>query len=668
PISTATSDQSSVAIAFDGTNYLVVWQDYRNGDLDIYGARVSQTGAVLDPNGISISTATSYQSSPSIAFDGTNYLVVWQDFRSGSSDIYGARVSPAGIILDTNGITISTAPNDQEYPAVAFDGTNYLVGWEDRRRGDYSDIYGARISQAGTILDPEGLAVSIAFENQMLPTIAFGNENYLVVWGDYRSDNHIDVYGSRISPGGAVLDPNGIIISTAIYEQWDPAVAFDGTNYLVVWEDNRNGDWDIYGARVNPTGVILDPDCIPISHVSYSDEWSPSVAFDGTNYLVVWEDDRDGEGDIYGARVSQTGVVLDPEGIPISTAYYDQWYPSIIFGGVNYFVAWEDYRNGSDWNIYGARVSQAGVVLDPEGISISTPFRDQEYPAVAFDGTSYLVVWQDQRNSYSPDIYGARVSQSGSVLDPDGIPVAVANRNQRSPTLTFAGTNYLVVWYDNRDNRDYANIYGARLTPAGVVLDSNGIPIATLPNVDKEYPVVAFDGTNYLILWEDYRNNSDTADIYGAKLSPSGVVVDSFPVSLQFGNQYSPALARGFGNQILIIYTGWTGEYQGRTYNAMRIWGKFYPFAGVEEERIDASLTPNTFLVYPNPANSYFTIYLPKMGKGDWEIKIYDVLGNLVSVFQAKNSRCFIPIANSFKEGIYFLKVGKETKKLIIKR
>ncbi|MEO0074099.1 MAG: hypothetical protein ABIK43_05525, partial [candidate division WOR-3 bacterium] len=195
---------------------------------------------------------------PAVAFCGTNFLVVWHDWRGDDCDIYGARVTVGGVVLEPQGIVISTTVMEQLCPAVAFGGTNYLVVWHDSRGGDY-DIYGARVTPAGTVLDPQGIAISSATDDQGYPAVAFDGSNYLVVWADWRTVSYSDVYGARVSPAGVVLDSQGIAISSAAYDQWYPDVAFDGTNYLVVWMDGRNGnDWDIYGARVSPGGTVSD--------------------------------------------------------------------------------------------------------------------------------------------------------------------------------------------------------------------------------------------------------------------------------------------------------------------------------------------------------------------------------------------------------------------------
>ena len=71
----------------------------------------------------------------------------------------------------------------------------------------------------------------------------------------------------------------------------------------------------------------------------------PVAAFDGTNFLVVWEDSRGGESDIYAARVTPGGVLLDSAGFPVSTARDRQWYADVSFDGANFFVVWWDLRD-----------------------------------------------------------------------------------------------------------------------------------------------------------------------------------------------------------------------------------------------------------------------------------------------------------------------------------
>ena len=681
-ISTAANDQYSATVAFDGTNYLVVWSDLRSGSsYDIYGARVSVEGAVLDPAGIAISIAGGNQTRPEPVFDGVGYLVVWQDERSGPADIYGARVSVGGNVLDPTGIPISTAANDQSSPDVALDGTNCLVVWSDMRGGANADIYGTRVNVEGSVLDTAGIPISTATNNQSTPDIAFDGKNYLVVWGDNRNDNYYyDVYGARVTAGGTVLDPSGIVISNAANTQGQPAVAFDGTNYLVVWYDNRSAGYsdvygarvslggsaldtagiamssaandqyfpaiafdgtnylvvwtdyrsrcfyngDIYGARVSANGSVIDESGIAISTAAY-DQLHPAVVLNGTDYLVVWEDWRSRSNDIYGARVSPGGTVLDTAGIAISTAVDDQSYPAIAFDGTNCLVVWHDLRSGGSYDIYGARVSPGGTVLDTAGIAISTAASDQCLPAIAFDGMNYLVVWQDYRSGSSYDIYGARVSAGGSVLDASGIAISTAAYYQGYPAIASDGTNYLVVWQDYRSGSSY-DIYGARVSEGGSVLDLGGIAISSAANT-QEMPAIGFDGTNYLVVWEDNRSGNYYYDIYGARVSVGGSVLDptGMAISTASGNQEYPTIARGPANCLLIAYDSFTLP----PYGAFRIWGNF---AG----QLTAVLLPTPacgryglYQNYPNPFNPVCTIRydIPKAVKTS--LRVFDVNGSI---------------------------------------
>jgi hypothetical protein len=71
-----------------------------------------------------------------VAFDGTNCLVAWAEGTE-SGDIYCARVATDGTVLDTAGIPVSTAAGEQRAPAIAFDGVNFLIIWQDKRNGDW---------------------------------------------------------------------------------------------------------------------------------------------------------------------------------------------------------------------------------------------------------------------------------------------------------------------------------------------------------------------------------------------------------------------------------------------------------------------------------------------------------------------------------------------------
>ncbi len=653
-ISNTFGQQRVTNIAFNGTDYLVVWEDSRNPwwmtNRDIYGARVSTSGIVLDTAGIEIwaDSSCDYRF-PSVACDSTNYLVVWQSQQDNNVfDIYGTRVNPDGIVLDTTGIAISTAGCSQMHTSIAFDGPNYFVVWHRHKPNEHNevdnfDIYGARISTSGNVIDTMGIAISTADRFQCYPVIDFDGLNYLVVWQDKRFGSTLEnnIGCARVNQSGQVLDPGGINLSTQMpVQQSCPVAAFDGTNYLVVWHDFRDESFpvsnaDIYGIRVDKLGQVLDSSAIAISTAAH-DQLFPAVAFDGTNYFVVWEDRRTDNyyPHIYGARVSQTGAVIDPEGIIIADSMYGEISPSIAFDGTNYLVAWFG-RCGWSSGIIGTRVSQFGVVLDSGGFVIDTAgwyfFNDQT--SIAYGADAYLVVWN------ANDIFGARVCTSGVVIDT--IPIQISNGQYRefSPSVNFNGTNYFVVWDDERNSThpwpvDSIDIYGARVSQTGIVLDTSNIRISEAPGYQKS-PGIGFDGTDYLVVWEDSQNDS-FYDIYGAKVNSSGTVINTYQIVVQSGDQFEPRLARGNNDQILIVYSGWTDSINIQPANTMRIWGKYYPFVGIEQTRTLNAIHGCELYAYPNPFHTRVTLnysYQSARGKSRINIRIYDVTGRMVKSY-----------------------------------
>ena len=316
------------------------------------------------------------QSRPWTAFDGTNYLVVWQDGRgSDAADIWGARVSAGGTILDSAGFPISAAANAQWSPSVAYLDSTYLVVWYDRRRDGSGDIYGARVTRSGVVLDPDGIRICGVQGAQEFPVVAAGDTCWFVAWQDSRTV--WDIRGACVSRSGTVLTPAGVAITCTPSQELYPTVAYNGTNFLVVWQSDQYGPYTLWGARVTQAGQILDPGGFYIAgDISQNVEpAAAAVASTGGDFLVAWQNARTPK-HVSAKRVSAAGVPIEPT-IPLPEALVWQQNPSVSACGDVYLVSWEDQRNGT-WDIYGARISaRPAFCLTRRPFEWRLPVRDQ---------------------------------------------------------------------------------------------------------------------------------------------------------------------------------------------------------------------------------------------------------------------------------------------------
>jgi len=657
-LGTATAAEAAPSVAYGAGVFLVAWEQGTGSDVRVYVARVSTAGAVLDAAGIAVATGGfDEQYDPAVAFDGTNFLVTYSVGLSAGGQIAAVRIGPSGNRLDTTAITVSriTSPyaEAQGTPAVAFDGTNYLVVWQDDR-GDWWDIYGNRVTPGGMVLDGNGFAVDATpVSGQNTPQIAFDGTNYLVTWSDWPGggSRESSVFGRLVSPA-AVVNPTRIAIATAAGEQSSPTLAWAGDSYLVAWQDVSLSTANRIGAtRVSRDGMVLDPAGLTLAGSSTAPStayapalvagggqvllaWSgtniraaritaagasrdgadgfalsgapntqqdPAVAFDGTNYLVVWTDSRTGGPNIYGTRVSRQGAILDTAGIRISGATGGQGRPSIAWNGKHYLVVWTAYglmgarrvapdgslpdtadiafpvpfslntdvaSNGTDFLIVGAaasvydiqayRVSAAGALLDtaaPRTISAATG--DQRDARVVFDGTSYFVAWSDNRGRRRN--YGARVDGMGAVLDADGIPLgaAVGNELPQSPRIASDGTGSFSVWYDLVSG---GGLRGTKVSAAGAVLDPPEIAVitrATGSTTVFDEPRLTFDGMGYVMAWNEARYTGSTLvsqNLIVGPLGATGAAGSGLQVATHPKDRRLPALASDRAGGTLLAY------------------------------------------------------------------------------------------------------------------
>ena len=144
------------------------------------------------------------------------------------------------------------------------------MAWDESFNGVdiNADVRGTRVSSAGALLDGSGFTIGSAMNGQVDPAIAWNGTNYLVVWSDQRAQNNYQLYGTLVHPAGIVIEPAGLPINTTeLYPERTPDVASDGTDYYIAWSHTQTSDrpWNLLGTRLRASdGALLDASPEPV--------------------------------------------------------------------------------------------------------------------------------------------------------------------------------------------------------------------------------------------------------------------------------------------------------------------------------------------------------------------------------------------------------------------
>jgi hypothetical protein len=358
PICQVAGNQTRPDVAFDGTEYTVVYDSVG----DIWGARVDKEGNVtarfiIDAN------QTYNDALPAIATDGSKCCVVWN--RSGGIwPIQGAIIQGTSVIRRFD---VELASHPWNRPAIAFSSVHNL----------YLIVTNTVLSPTlcGIFYDSDGYLAYSSFLIESASSyegfgdamIASYGQNYIIVypfrkepmteWSQYyvryalvQPPHSVQTFDLKWTQPFYGFAPGNFLL-------YPPSVAYNGTEYFCVYhffeeDPPTTGLLNLIGARINPADGAVIENNIPIAQVTGRDEYASATVAERECYFVTWQDDRSTDLNIYGRHFDQNG---DPFGgeVSVSTATNDQAIPKVAFDGINKLVAWQDYRNGSHWDIWG---------------------------------------------------------------------------------------------------------------------------------------------------------------------------------------------------------------------------------------------------------------------------------------------------------------------------
>lgn len=467
--------------------------------------------------------------------------------------------------LDDTRVT-GPAPGEQfQSVGAPFDGGVFLAWTDSRTSGAWPDVSVAVIAPATNF---KAIAAATGPGAQRTPTVACGTSTCLVVWAQ-----GLRILGRRFDFGGNALDATPVNVSPVAADYSNsPSVAFDGANYLVLWTSGRprarvisesgalGPEWEPFSGRcewphlaAGRLGVLagyLNEEGLSVRFVERDGGFGPArVASDAGSYYAGVSLAAGPDGFVTGHvtdRAEMLATLLDESGgvtgppVLVATAN-----PPFALAAVDggYFTAWAQYsdlngrlvptmgapppaarldtREGHEVRdvalvggprphlLYSSGPFSTRLKLRVRGLSnlmtlpelppLSAP-NAQTQPAVAWNGSSFLAVWADERLDGGSDVRARRLDELGQPVGP-AFDVVSGAGEQVFPVVSWNGAAWVVVWRETAQTS--ASVQAALVTPGGSV----GAPVTLGQNVSArwERPGLAHGPEGTVVLWSTWQ-------------------------------------------------------------------------------------------------------------------------------------------------------------------
>jgi hypothetical protein len=319
-------------------------------------------GRPVNPQSTLVSRAPSLQKSPSVAFNGTNFVAAWMDRLGDSYEtaIRTTRIDANGTSLDGEGNHVDGLFKflTEEYVGIsARDGLSLVTWTRDEGIFGRRSIFGAKMDSEGRFFDV-GFALATGTEGRMLRSA--GSRTHFLTMID-RPDVR-ELYVAATPRVGTVTT------SQLLFTKYDP----------YGW-DIACGDHECLAAGVvdrpdipsSLETIRISNDGIPIESIGRSATdgcAQPSLASDGSSFLLVctW-------GSVLRAALIRDGIAGPSVTISTPDDYAEG--PDVVWTGLDYAIVWRSFQMSDAYlpaRLMFRRVSRDGVPLGSPEVIVTT--------------------------------------------------------------------------------------------------------------------------------------------------------------------------------------------------------------------------------------------------------------------------------------------------------
>jgi FlgD Ig-like domain len=321
-------------------------------------------------------------------------------------------------------------------------------------------------------------------------SVADGAGGAIFIWSDNRTGND-DIYGQRVNSLGVAQWGTGLLLAGGAGNQNGVCVARDGVGgVLIAYADNAAGTGnDLRVLHINAAGAVT---------------WGPYTLYNGAgdqtpigvallttgNYAICVGNNASGNNDLYSILLFGNGSAYYPAA-PICNAAGDQYgLPPVADRSGGMYYVWDDFRPSGGNNIFAQHfTSTNGASWTANGLSISTSGNGNNGVLAAPDSLGNVtIVWNDFDGSHRQLAMNTR-DVNGNDAGTGAISLTSgASANYVSSLIPDGQGGQYVAYSSYPTSLGIATV--VRITSAGLPYWS---PRTFIANLDSEYPVLAPD-------------------------------------------------------------------------------------------------------------------------------------------------------------------------------